>query len=295
MANLGDIFAKGRDVAGAANALRDYLPESVTGAIDSVLGGNILPLGDRKGINRFRSTINAQGGFQRSNHFYVTISNPKILRGDIGPILLPFLTDSTNLPGVSFATSEVRRYGTGPIERKPYAPIFTDIQMSFYGDGSGTVHRFFYEWMNGIIKFDNGVNGKAGGKGKLKPYEVEFKNDYAVDIIITTIDEKDRKLMEFKLYGAYPIALGDVAMSWGDTDGVIKIPVTFTFNRWKRTDVSIDIDEEFSGLSSIQKILKVGSAIQTLASLKKPKNIADITNIVNNSKTAVGGIGSIFR
>lgn len=293
MANLSDIFSKGRDVAGAANALRDYLPDSVTTAIDSVLGGNILPLGARKGINGFRSTINGLGGLQRSNHFYVTIPNPKVSAGDIGPILLPFLTDAANLPGVSFATSEVRRYGTGSVERKPYVPIFTDTQMSFYGDGSGTVHKFFYNWMNGIIKFDNGVNGKAG-RSKLKPFEVEFKKDYAVDITITTIDEKERKIKEFKLYEAYPVALGDISMNWADTDGYVKIPVTFTFTRWKRTDISLDLDEEFSGLSTVQKILKVGSAIQTLASVRKPNNVADIVNVVNSSKTAIGGISRIF-
>lgn len=293
MANLSEIFAKGRDVAGAANAVRDYLPEPITRAIDSVLGGNILPLGARKGINGFRSTINGLGGLQRSNHFYVTIPNPKILKSDIGPILLPFLTDSTNLPGVSLATSEVRRYGYGVAEKKPYAPIFTDIQMSFYGDGSGTAHKFFYKWMNGIVKFDNGVNGKSGFN-KLRPFEVEYKTDYAVDIIITTLDEKERKIMEFKLYDAFPIAIGDISMSWGDTDSFQKIPVTFTFSRWKRTDVSLDIDEEFSGLSTIQKILKVGTAIQTLATLRKPGNVADIINIVNNSKTVLGGIQKLF-
>jgi hypothetical protein len=165
--------------------------------------------------------------------------------------------------------------------------------MTFYGDASGTVHKFFYKWLSGIVKFDNGVHGKPGYSG-LKPFEVEYKKDYAVDIIITTMDEKERKLMEFKLYEAYPIAMGDISMNWAETDGVVRIPITFTFNRWKRTDISLDIDEEFGGLSSIQQILKAGTAIQTLASLKKPGNVADIINVVNNSKIAVGGITRLF-
>lgn len=294
MANLSEIFAKGREVSGAANALRDFLPAPIVGAIDSVLGGNILPLGARKGISGFRSTLNSLGGLQRSNHFYVTIPNPKILAGDIGPTLLPFLTETANLPGVSLATSEVRRYGIGPIERKPYAPVFVDTQMSFYGDASGTVHKFFYKWMTGIVKFDNDPSiGKPGYSG-LRPFEVEFKRDYAVDISIITIDEKERKASEFKLFQAYPIAMGDIGMNWGETDGFIKIPVTFTFQRWKRTDISLDLDEEFSGLSPIQSILKIGSAIQTLASIRKPNNVADIISVVNNSKTALGGLSRLF-
>lgn len=295
MANLSEIFAKGREVAGAANAVRDFLPQPIIGAIDSVLGANILPLGARKGINGFRSTINSLGGLQRSNHFYVTIPNPRILSNDIGPILLPFLTDSANLPGVSFATSEIRRYGVGPIERKPYAPVFVDTQMSFYGDASGTAHKFFYKWMTGIVKFDNSPapGGKAGFNG-LRPFEVEYKRDYAVDISIVAIDEKERRAMEFKLYEAYPIALGDINMNWAETDGFIKIPVTFTFQRWKRTDISLDLDEELRDLSPIQKILKIGTAIQTIASVRKPNNVADIISVVNNSKTVLGGLRSLF-
>lgn len=293
MANLSDIFAQGRNVAGATNALRQYLPDSLASSIDSVLGANILPYGIRTGISGFRSTIDGLGGLQRSSLFYVTIPNPKILRADIGPILLPFLTETASLPGVSLATSDIRRYGVGPIERKPYSAVFTDTQMTFFGDASGTVHKFFYKWMTGMLKFDNDMAGKPG-YNNLRPYEVEYKNDYKVDITITTIDEKTRTLMEFKLYDAYPIALGDVAMSWGETDGFIRIPVTFTFLRWKRTDISLDLDEAFSGLSTVQKILKAGTAIQTLASLRKPGNVADIVNIVNNTKTAVGGVLKLF-
>jgi len=165
--------------------------------------------------------------------------------------------------------------------------------MTFYGDASGTVHKFFYQWMTGMIKFDNSMSGRPG-QNKLMPFEVEYKDDYKVDITITTIDEKTRTLMEFKLYEAYPIALGDVPMSWGETDNFIKIPVTFTFTRWKRTDLSLDLEEAFSGMSTVQKLLKAGTAIQTLASLRKPGNVADIINIVNNSKTAVGGVRSLF-
>jgi hypothetical protein len=294
MAKIADFFSTGRNVAGQANAIREFLPSEIANGIDSILGGNILPLGQRKGISGFRSTINNLGGLQRSNQFYVTIPNPRILQGDIGPITLPFLTESAVLPGVSLATSEIRRYGYGPTEKKPYAPVFTDQQMTFLGDGSGVVHKFFYKWMNGIIKYDEFPRGRPG-YNNVRPFEVEFKRNYAVDITISCIDEIEKKIIEVTLYDAFPIFVGDVALNWADNDSFVRFPVTFTYYKWKRTDININIDDLLGeDISPIQRILKAGTAIQTLARIKKPQNINDITNVVNNSKTAIGSVGGLF-
>lgn len=294
MAKVSDFFTRGREVAGAANALREYLPNEIVNGIDSIFGGNILPVGVRKGISGFRSTINSLGGLQRPNHFYVTIPNPPMLQGDIGPILLPFLTESANIPGVSLATSDVRRYGYGPTEKKPYAPIFVDQQMTFFGDASGVVHKFFYKWINGIVKSDEFPLGTPGYNG-VRPFEVEYKRQYAVDITITAINEVDRKIMEVKLFDAFPIAMGDINLNWGQNDGYVGIPITFSYYKWKRTDISINLDELIGeDLSSVQRLLRAGTAIQTLAKVRKPNNVADIINVVNNSKIAVGSLGGFF-
>ena len=291
---MTDFFTRGREVAGGANALREYLPSEITNGIDSIFGGNILPVGVRKGISGFRSTINSLNGLQKPNHFYVTIPNPSIMMGDIGPILLPFLTESANIPGISLATSDIRRHGYGVIEKKPYAPIFVDQQMTFLGDASGVVHKFFYQWMNGIVKFDGHANGRRGFNGA-SAFEVEYKKRYAVDITISAIDEVDRKIMEVKLFEAFPIAMGDINLNWSDTDSYVRIPITFTFKNWKRTDISLDLDELLGeDLSPVQRILKAGTAIQTLSKIRRPSNVSDINNIVNGSKTAIGSIKGFF-
>lgn len=294
MAKIANFFQTGRNLAGTASALREFLPAEITNGIDSIFGGNILPQGVRKGISGFRSTINNLNGLQRTNHFYVTIPNPPILQGDIGPILLPFLTESATLPGVSLSTTEIRRYGYGPTEKKPYAPTFVDQQMNFLGDGSGLVHKFFYKWLNGIVKFDEFPRGYPG-YNKVRPFEVEYKRQYAVDITITTVDEVERKIIEVKLFDAFPVAMGDVSLGWGQTDSYMTLPITFSFYNWKRTDISINLDELIGeDISPVQRLLKAGTAIQTLAKVRKPNNVADITNVINNSKVAVGSLGGLF-
>jgi hypothetical protein len=101
--------------------------------------------------------------------------------------------------------------------------------------------------------------------------------------------------MEVKLYDAFPIAMGDIGLSWNQNDSYVGIPITFSYYKWKRTDISINLDELIGeDISPVQRLLKAGTAIQTLAKIKKPNNVADILNVVNNSKVAVGSLGGFF-
>ena len=38
----------------------------------------------------------------------------------------------------------------------------------------------------------------------------------------------------------------------------------------------------------------IASAVQVLGGLRKPRNVADVLNVVNNSKIAIGGLRGIF-
>jgi hypothetical protein len=168
------------------------------------------------------------------------------------------------------------------------------MQMSFLGDNSGTVHKFFYKWLNGIVKYDELPRGKKGYNG-LRPFEVEYKRAYATDITITCVDEVEKKLIEVKLIDAYPIFLDNISLNWSDSDSIAKIPVTFTYYQWKRTDISINLADILDDdLSPVQRVLAAGTAIQALAKTGVPRNINDITSVVNNSKSAIGNIGALF-
>jgi hypothetical protein len=190
----------------------------------------------------------------------------------------------------------VRRIGYGPTERFPYAPIFVDTNFTFLGDNTGTVHSFFNEWMNSVVRFDSHHLEPTGRTG-LDSYEVEYKDQYCVDINITCVDESNQKIMRFTLVDAWPIFLGDVSLGWGSTDEIMRIPVTFTFVRWYKDEIDVSgllKEGAKTNLSTIQKLMKVGSAIQTLSTLTKPNSIADTINVVNNSKIAVGGLRGLF-
>lgn len=296
MANISNFIAKTQNAIGTVNTLKDFLPDSVRKPLDEFLYGTGFGGSTQKGLNKVISTLNEYNGVARNTHFYVTIpappamTSPKVSGSNLNvPEAIPFLAESASLPGVMMATSSVKRYGIGPEEKKPYAPTFVDVNMTFIGDGNYYVHKFFYAWLNRIVVF-------AKDPATDNAFEVNYKTEYATTISISTLDETGRKVATVKLYGVYPIFMGDILLDWGSTDSFVKIPITFTYQRWE-LEVT-DLDEVVPGsigvVGALQKAMGIASAVQVLGGLRKPRNTADLLNVVNNSKIAIGGLRGIF-
>lgn len=242
----------------------------------------------------FISQMRAKG-VARRNMFDVFIPAPEILQGQDKSLNIHLYAESINLPGVNFATSDIRRYGYGAVEKKPYAPTFNDVNVSLIADGRGDIHSFFYKWMKGIINFDDKVpSSEVGNSAGLAPFEINFKDKYRVDLTITTFNEQNEQILVVKLYGAYPTALADIPLNWGDIDQMMSLNVTFSYFNMQIENIDANFnasDMKKSPISALEKILKVGSAIQVLGALKKPTSIGDVVNVVNNAKIAIKGLG----
>jgi len=239
-------------------------------------------------LSEFRSR-----SFARTNLFEVTLRPPTIMTGDRIDSVIHLYADSINIPGLNFATSETRRYGYGPVEKKPYAPIFNDITISFLVDGTGNIYKYFYKWMNRIVSSDQYINGNTASSNGLGAFEVEYKDNYKSQIGISTFDEAGNGVLTSQIVDAIPIGLSDTALSWSDNDQIMRLNMTFTY--FQHVLISSDSKEPVSGqtkpLSGLQQIVKAGTALQTLASLRKPKGVGDVLNVINNAKTIIGGFG----
>lgn len=295
MANISDFIAKGQNAIGQVGAFKDFLPEPIKKNLDIFLNGTKPAGNPRKGLNNILSVINGVNGAARSSHFFVNIPAPKLMLAPAAagsnlavPANIPFLAESTSLPGVMLATSSIKRYGFGPEEKKPYGATFVDVNMSFFGDGNYYVHRFFYHWLNRIVIF-----GKSPTQANA--FEVYYKSDYATDITITTIDETGRTVSITTLVNAYPLFLGDIPLDWSASDSFVKIPVGFTYQYWKKETIGLDDSVNVPGSAGLlQKLLGAASAINVLSNIRKPNNIAEVINVVNNSKIAIGGLKGLF-
>lgn len=294
---INSSISKSRDVIGAVGAIADLpgVPDGIKNAVGTLFGTGrgLRSNQNRRDLNNFLGTISKLRGFTRPAYFYVEIAPPYMMRDETDSArTLGFLCESANLPGVQLATTEIRRYGYGATEKKPYAPVFVDTTMSFLTDASGLVQKFFYKWMNGIVKFDEMPFGPIGQAGfrTIAPFEVNYKEQYATDIIVTTVDEVNNDIISVRFREAFPVYFGDISLGWGDTDSIARLPVTFTYFNWKVESINLKQLQEKRSPGLIQNLLKVGTAIQTLASLRKPNNVADVINVVNNAKIAIGGL-----
>lgn len=193
-------------------------------------------------VNEFRSKVGDMGLLKSSSVMvYIYYGNKFGLRRysqEFGNITnqIQFTAEATNLPGVSLATTEIRRHGYGVIEKKPYVPIFTDINIVFRSDNKGYLYTFFQTWMKMIINFDgrypiDSVNGILPGQAM---YEIAYKEDYMAQIEIHVLDQHDpeKAPIQIMLTEAYPIFLGEIPLDWQAINSYVKIPIRFTFRDW---------------------------------------------------------------
>lgn len=270
---------------------------SVIDSVKSIFGGesNVQRGENVSAINNLRSYL-TKNDVLSNNLFYVQFTPPRIYATSGLQISkdLSLLCHQASLPGVSFGTSDIRRYGVGVTEKKPTFPIFTDLSLSFIGDGRGAVRNYFYNWMNNIVRFTDHAGGAANGQ--MAPFEVRYKEDYMVRMNIVVVDRYNRNILVTEINEAYPIALGDQSLSWYDNDSLMSVPVTFTYYNWKSQ--TIDVGSVLAGQNPspnlLQKLLKVGTAIQTLSTIKSPRSIGDIVNVTKNAASSINGIKGLF-
>ncbi len=194
-------------------------------------------------VNSFRAEVNRYNGILKNNKFLVRMYAPQGLAATTLANTvrsLEFWCESSNIPGVSLNTTEVRRYGYGNIEKKPYVSQNNDVTMSFFGDAQGIVWSYFQQWMRLIVNYDmrNGILGNTGILRNQAPFELAYKEQYGVDIHLYVFDDAGKVAIHVVLREAYPIFVGDIQLNWGDTNSLMRIPVTFTVYDWYNERIS---------------------------------------------------------
>lgn len=210
-------------------------------------------MADGFNVNTFRSNITQNNGVLKNNKFMVRMYSPKGFQATQDSQTLTntsrfieFWCESANIPGVSLNVNEVRRYGYGTIEKKPYASLNNDINMSFIGDAKGAIWTYFQQWLRLIVNYDmrQGITAQSGIMPGQTPFLLSYKEEYAVDIYLYVFDDSGNEILRIVLREAYPIFVGDVQLNWGDTNSLMRIPVTFTVYDWYNDKVEINNKQE---------------------------------------------------
>jgi hypothetical protein len=101
----------------------------------------------------------------------------------------------------------------------PYSQQYEPVTFGFYAHNTLRARQFFDIWQTAVVNInDNSVN---------------FYEEYTNDIMISQIDRNGEPTYQVKLYGCYPISIGDVQYSYATNNQVQNITVTMAFKLWK--------------------------------------------------------------
>jgi hypothetical protein len=204
----------------------------------------------RFGISNFRSEI-TKNGILQNNKFVCLFAIPKGLqekykiaslnsdsyRDNLDDITLR--CETVTVPGQNFFTQDVKRYGYGQIEKKPYLPTFNPMRMVFLVDRQASIIKFFNDWVNLIIphnvetptKFtdlSDDVDQRRALQDKL--YLVGYKDEYICPVLrINVYNEYNQKAMECKVFDCFPLTVSDFDTSWSSQNDPIRLTVTMQF------------------------------------------------------------------
>ena len=184
-------------------------------------------------IQDFKSNI-ANYDVLQNNKFWVTVPLPRNVVEDYGSnpsnIIsedydLRFRAHQINLPGLSFETNVVNRYGVGPYQKFPTNINLPNVNINFLETKNGNIYKRISAWMQYI--FNKSVDKNAG----LASYDLAYKYDYSRDAIINVINNEDAlPAITIYLYDAFPIAINDIFLNWESKNSLINISTTFTFS-----------------------------------------------------------------
>ena len=205
-------------------------------------------------IDDFRAAI-TNLGIARNNAYEVVLYPPAAVIATMGDEksinkYITMYAESVTLPGISLATTEIRNNTIGPVDHKPYLPLFPkDLMMNFMVDENALIVDFFHMWIRNAVNFTSeGRNFDANEFNKASSYEVSYRRDkdgvpqYTTDLYIgvlnNNIDNRSsgkstgRQILQYTLYNAYPVLVGDIQVAYGNENSILTLPVAFNFTDW---------------------------------------------------------------
>lgn len=183
-------------------------------------------------INELTANINAAGGLAKASRFSILIANPKWNKTTDQVRLIQYMGDSSDMPGLTFATNDVKNLGYGPTFKLPHTPIYDDINTTIMCDQNGIVIEFFHKWMQNIININSNGTPETSGYNNARMFAVQYPSNYVTTISIITYNDVEEELIIYTLNDAYPLRIGQPQLSWGEQNSIIRLPVTFTFKTW---------------------------------------------------------------
>ncbi len=168
-------------------------------------------MGNYSSLAEFTAAIK-QNGMPTASHFNVIIGGSKQNR--VSPQRVMMMCDTTNLPGYTHMTTEMRTYGE--IFEMPYGISYPDLNMTFYLDNTVQSKTFFDNWSNEIFN--------------KKTRTIGYYRDYVRDMDLYLQNLGGNVIYQVKVYEAYPKLIGDFQVDYTNRD-ILRLSVVMKY-KW---------------------------------------------------------------
>ena len=186
-------------------------------------------------LRQFISNIDVKRGLVKNNRFKVYMTIPAALGIDSkNRSSLSLLCESTDLPGKTLNTADVKVYG--PTYKIPYQKQYAEINFNFLCTNAGNERQIFDRWIEYIMpnetnnmRFPRGTDGLGG---YLTEVIIEQFDDYSSSEANGLEDADDGVVIKrIQLVDAFPIGYSAQGLNWGD-DGFLRLTVQFCYRRF---------------------------------------------------------------
>lgn len=183
---------------------------------------------------------------------------------------LAYRCESGELPGRTIAAADQKIYG--PVQRHPFLSTYNDVTYTFICSGDMNEKKIFDAWMDII---NPSVDMNVGNTSRSK-WDFAYRKEYTTDILVNQYTTQDDIAYTAKLVEAFPIAVNQLDLDWGQMNSYHKLSVTFAYTSWypldqQKTFREPSIDPKFN-------YTNVGD-----------NNVNNLTNQINGGTSAITG------
>jgi hypothetical protein len=222
------------------------IPKLLSERFEDTFGSNLLNI-----ANDFTNVIQRTG-----NRDNVTENNPSYSWKSDATRWLALQCESTDLPGKSFTTSDVKVYG--PTFKVPNQTTYNDISLTFLCNSEFSERKLFDAWLE-VIRSPNTHNFRFP--------KFDGGSTYMTQITIIQYNDFVKQIYALELEDAFPIGITSQQVSWAE-DSFHRLTVNFAYYKYRTIyDGKYDTNDILStiigtGVARAQK--EVFSKISTL-------------------------------
>ena len=146
---------------------------------------------------------------------------------------LEIMVESTDIPGKSLTTTEVKY--NGDFYKIPYANVYETQQFIFRCSRDMYEKNIIDDWMNLIFNPTT--------------HTIGYMDNFVTNITINQLNEQDEIVYSVILKDAYPSLCAPLPVSNEDRDTFARVQCQFMYRRWQKAEENVNVSDGVSSLS----------------------------------------------